>query len=154
MFESDFVDLFSRTHWAVVPILFVPPSVAMLWWGVAKAGVGILTSAVSQAFASVEGNQEITITDVVQFLKHPDYDVDRLGLRLVRMIAPYLRGNPLGRYFDGPNGLVIRPGLTVIELKELERTPSLQAVFVMALLHLVTTFFGPEAVSALKPSLG
>lgn len=45
MFESDFVDLFSRTHWAVVPILFVPPSVAMLWWGVAKAGVGILTSA-------------------------------------------------------------------------------------------------------------
>ncbi len=103
---------------------------------------GILTSAVSQAFSSTERNQEITITDVVQFLNHPDYDVDRLGLRLMRMVAPYLRGNPLGRFFDGPNGLVIRPGLTVIELKELERTPSLQAVFVMALLHLVTTFFG------------
>lgn len=81
------------------------------------------------------------MADIVQRLKHPEQDVDRLGLRLARMVAPYLRGNPLGRYFDGPNALLIRPGLTVIELKELERTPSLQAVFVMALLHLVTTFF-------------
>jgi conjugal transfer ATP-binding protein TraC len=96
---------------------------------------------VAQAFASTH-DREITIGDIVQLLRHPEHDDDRLGLRLARMIAPYLRGNPLGRYFDGPNGLVIRPGLTVIELKELERTPSLQAVFVMALLHLVTTFFG------------
>ncbi|MGQ0721971.1 MAG: TraG/VirB4 family ATPase [Candidatus Eiseniibacteriota bacterium] len=102
---------------------------------------GVLTSAVAEAFASTD-SQEITIADIVQLLKHPEHDVDRLGLRLARMVAPYLRGNPLGRYFDGPNALVIRPGLTVIELKELERTPSLQAVFVMALLHLVTTFFG------------
>ena len=107
---------------------------------------GILTSAVAQAFANTGGDREITIADIVQLLKHPEHDVDRLGLRLARMVAPYLRGNPLGRYFDGPNALVIRPGLTVIELKELERTPSLQAVFVMALLHLVTTFFsrGPR----------
>lgn len=104
--------------------------------------LGILTSAVAQAFAATQGEQEITIADVVQRLRHSDHDVDRLGLRLARMVAPYLHGNPLGRYFDGPNAFLIRPGLTVIELKELERTPSLQAVFVMALLHLVTTFFG------------
>jgi conjugal transfer ATP-binding protein TraC len=103
---------------------------------------GTLTSAVSQVFADVADDQEITISDIVRFLKHPEGDLDRMGLRLTRMLAPYVRGNPQGRYFDGPNGFVIRPGLTVIELKELERTPSLQAVFVMVLLHLVTTFLG------------
>jgi len=44
MFESDFVDFFSRTHPLVVPILFVPASLALLWHSVARAGVGLLTS--------------------------------------------------------------------------------------------------------------
>lgn len=39
MFESDIVDLFSRTHPAVVPILFVPAVGALLWWSTAL-GVG------------------------------------------------------------------------------------------------------------------
>jgi sterol desaturase/sphingolipid hydroxylase (fatty acid hydroxylase superfamily) len=46
MFESDFVDFFSRTHPAVVPILFVPAASALLWYSVARAGVGVLTTAV------------------------------------------------------------------------------------------------------------
>jgi sterol desaturase/sphingolipid hydroxylase (fatty acid hydroxylase superfamily) len=45
MFESDFVDFFSRTHPAIVPILFVPASSALLWYSVARAGVGVFTTA-------------------------------------------------------------------------------------------------------------
>jgi len=45
MFESDFVDFFSRTHPAVVPILFVPATGALLWFSVAKAGVSVLATA-------------------------------------------------------------------------------------------------------------
>jgi sterol desaturase/sphingolipid hydroxylase (fatty acid hydroxylase superfamily) len=45
MFESDLVDLFSRTHPAVVPILFVPGSAVMVWASLARAGLGVLTTA-------------------------------------------------------------------------------------------------------------
>ncbi len=41
MFESDLFDFFSRTHPLVVPILFVPAVVTLLWYGVARAGVGV-----------------------------------------------------------------------------------------------------------------
>jgi len=44
MFESDFVDFFSRTHPAVVPILFVPVALYLSWYSVARAGVGILAT--------------------------------------------------------------------------------------------------------------
>jgi sterol desaturase/sphingolipid hydroxylase (fatty acid hydroxylase superfamily) len=44
MFESDFVDFFSRTHPMVVPILFVPAVVALLWHSVVHAELGILPS--------------------------------------------------------------------------------------------------------------
>ena len=36
MFESRFIDLFSRTHWAVVPALFVPAMSACFYLGVAR----------------------------------------------------------------------------------------------------------------------
>jgi sterol desaturase/sphingolipid hydroxylase (fatty acid hydroxylase superfamily) len=38
MFESDLVDFFSRTHPVTVPILFVPATLALLWYSVAHAG--------------------------------------------------------------------------------------------------------------------
>jgi sterol desaturase/sphingolipid hydroxylase (fatty acid hydroxylase superfamily) len=41
MFENDFVDLFSRTHPAAVPIMFVPAALGLLWYSVARAGVGV-----------------------------------------------------------------------------------------------------------------
>jgi sterol desaturase/sphingolipid hydroxylase (fatty acid hydroxylase superfamily) len=41
MFESDFVDLFSRTHPAIVPILYVPASTWLFWYSVSHAGVGV-----------------------------------------------------------------------------------------------------------------
>ena len=41
MFESDIVDFFSRTHPAVVPILFVPASLAMSWYSVASLGISV-----------------------------------------------------------------------------------------------------------------
>jgi sterol desaturase/sphingolipid hydroxylase (fatty acid hydroxylase superfamily) len=44
MFENDLVDFFSRTHFAVVPILFVPGSAWLFWYSVAEAGVGWLPS--------------------------------------------------------------------------------------------------------------
>lgn len=45
MFESDFVDLFSRTHPAVVPILFVPATLWLLWHSVVHVGVSVGTTA-------------------------------------------------------------------------------------------------------------
>jgi sterol desaturase/sphingolipid hydroxylase (fatty acid hydroxylase superfamily) len=41
MFESRFIDRFSRTHWAVVPILFVPAMAGLFYWGFARAGVSV-----------------------------------------------------------------------------------------------------------------
>jgi len=41
MFESRFIDRFSRTHWATVPMLFVPAITALLWWSVAQARVSV-----------------------------------------------------------------------------------------------------------------
>jgi sterol desaturase/sphingolipid hydroxylase (fatty acid hydroxylase superfamily) len=45
MFESDLVDFFSRTHWSIVPILHGPASIFLIWFGLAKAGVGPAASA-------------------------------------------------------------------------------------------------------------
>ena len=39
MFESDFLDFFSRTHPAAVPIVFVPVTLALCFRSVAHAGV-------------------------------------------------------------------------------------------------------------------
>lgn len=46
MFESDFVDFFSRTHPMIVPMLFVPTAAYLLWHGHTDVGVGIALSAV------------------------------------------------------------------------------------------------------------
>jgi sterol desaturase/sphingolipid hydroxylase (fatty acid hydroxylase superfamily) len=45
MFESDFVDFFSRTHPAVVPVLFVPLCTGLVWHGIARGNLGIPDSA-------------------------------------------------------------------------------------------------------------
>ena len=44
MFESDFVDFFSRTHWSVVPILFGPTAGGLVWYGLARAELGLTLS--------------------------------------------------------------------------------------------------------------
>ena len=44
MFDNDFIDLFSRTHFSIVPILYVPASLALSWYSVAKVGVGLWTT--------------------------------------------------------------------------------------------------------------
>jgi sterol desaturase/sphingolipid hydroxylase (fatty acid hydroxylase superfamily) len=44
MFDNDLVDFFSRTHPAVVPMLFVPASLGLLYHSVAHVGVGVLMS--------------------------------------------------------------------------------------------------------------
>ncbi|HVU00858.1 MAG TPA: sterol desaturase family protein [Polyangiaceae bacterium] len=44
MFESDFLDFFSRTHPAVVAVLFLPAAVALFAHSVLRAGVGVLPS--------------------------------------------------------------------------------------------------------------
>jgi sterol desaturase/sphingolipid hydroxylase (fatty acid hydroxylase superfamily) len=45
MFESDLFDLFSRTHPAAVPILFVPANAFLLWFGHTARGTSIWVSA-------------------------------------------------------------------------------------------------------------
>ncbi len=42
MFASDFVDFFSRTHPMVVPVLFVPASLGLLWHSVTQANVSLV----------------------------------------------------------------------------------------------------------------
>ena len=44
MFKSDVLDFFSRTHPAVVPILFVPATVALIWFGVTARGLSLVES--------------------------------------------------------------------------------------------------------------
>lgn len=39
MFESDFFDVFSRTHFAMVPIIYVPAAAAMAWYSVVHVGL-------------------------------------------------------------------------------------------------------------------
>lgn len=41
MFESDFVDFFSRTHWSVVPLLYVPAAAVLFGYGVVRVGLGL-----------------------------------------------------------------------------------------------------------------
>lgn len=41
MFESRFIDRFSRVHPATVPLLYVPAMLGLLYWAVAREGVSI-----------------------------------------------------------------------------------------------------------------
>jgi sterol desaturase/sphingolipid hydroxylase (fatty acid hydroxylase superfamily) len=41
MFENEFLDFFSRTHWLAVPIVYLP-LVAWLTWSALAGGVGVL----------------------------------------------------------------------------------------------------------------
>lgn len=41
MFESDFFDFFSRTHWSAVPLLHVPSSGACLVWSLLKTDTSL-----------------------------------------------------------------------------------------------------------------
>lgn len=53
MFESEFIDRFSRTHWAAVPMLYVPAIAAMLRLSVARSGLSALGVALGVALAGV-----------------------------------------------------------------------------------------------------
>lgn len=44
MFESDFLDFFSRTHWAVVPAVWVPVSLLMLVYSTISTTTGFVFS--------------------------------------------------------------------------------------------------------------
>jgi sterol desaturase/sphingolipid hydroxylase (fatty acid hydroxylase superfamily) len=41
MFESRLVDHFSRTHFSIVPILYVPGAAVLVWYSVARAGLSV-----------------------------------------------------------------------------------------------------------------
>lgn len=43
MFESAFIDRFSRTPWLLVPAVYLPAAALLAWWGV-QGGVGALSS--------------------------------------------------------------------------------------------------------------
>src|SRR6187551_627919 len=45
MFESDLVDLFSRTHPVIVPLLYVPGSALLCYMSVARGGQTIWATA-------------------------------------------------------------------------------------------------------------
>jgi len=45
MFESDFIDFFSRTHAAIVPILYLPATLILLWYSIAHTTAGVAATA-------------------------------------------------------------------------------------------------------------
>jgi sterol desaturase/sphingolipid hydroxylase (fatty acid hydroxylase superfamily) len=45
IFDNDLLDALSRTHWALVPLLYGPASGWLFWHSVSAAGVGLLGSA-------------------------------------------------------------------------------------------------------------
>lgn len=45
MFETRFIDLFSRTHWSAVPILYVPAISWLLWLAVTRTGNSVVLAA-------------------------------------------------------------------------------------------------------------
>jgi len=45
MFDNDFVDYFSRTHFSVVPILYVPAVSLLVWYSIARAEVSVSATA-------------------------------------------------------------------------------------------------------------
>ncbi len=47
MFESPFIDQFSRTHWATVPIIFVPVMLVCLYMGIGHYGVSAVAAIVT-----------------------------------------------------------------------------------------------------------
>lgn len=47
MFESDFIDFFSRVAWYVVPIIYVPTITALFAWGLLGAGLPLVGSVVA-----------------------------------------------------------------------------------------------------------
>ena len=44
MFENTFVDAFSRTHFSVVPLLYVPAVGVLLWYSVERAHVSVVAT--------------------------------------------------------------------------------------------------------------
>ncbi len=45
MFESKLIDRFSRTHWTLVPILYVPAALVLAYFSVSLGGVSYVTTA-------------------------------------------------------------------------------------------------------------
>lgn len=46
IFKSDWLDVFTRTHWTVIPALFVPITLFFAGWSVWQAGVSIPVTAI------------------------------------------------------------------------------------------------------------
>ena len=53
MFESRFVDQFSRTHWAVVPLLYVPATILLVAYGIMQLEVSALETIATMAAGGV-----------------------------------------------------------------------------------------------------
>lgn len=44
IFENDYLDMLTRTHWLTVPSLYLPATLILLWYSVAQVGVTIWLS--------------------------------------------------------------------------------------------------------------
>ncbi len=44
MFDNNILDGLSRTHWSIVPLLYVPATAFLLWYGLTRAQVSVLAS--------------------------------------------------------------------------------------------------------------
>lgn len=44
MFQSDFLDFFSRTHWSVVPIIWLPVCTLMMIYSISRTEAGVAAS--------------------------------------------------------------------------------------------------------------
>ena len=44
IFENDWLDMMTRTHWSTVPILYLPASLGLVYYSVSMVGVDLTTS--------------------------------------------------------------------------------------------------------------
>jgi len=113
MFQSDFLDFFTRTPWYVVPIVWIPVATASLWRGVAVKGIAApVALAVVVLFFGVWTLAEYVLHRFVFHWKpatswgprfhffvhgvHHDWPADRY-----RLVMPPMVGATLGPAFFG-----------------------------------------------------
>lgn len=64
-----------------------------------------------------------------------------LGRQLARKLGLFVGNGPYVPFLNGPNTFRVRPGLTLLELNQLEKAKDLQAILFFAQVHFYTTFF-------------
>lgn len=97
-------------------------------------------SAIEQAITTVYGKlgNRMTITDLADYLKSDEGEVDGRRKDLGAMLFPWTRDGAFGKYFDGEANISFQNDFTVLELEELKGKTELQAVVLMIMMYRIS----------------